>query len=93
MVRAEKARSRLSANAVRANDLPSFVDLDNTWKEVYLPTLYHTFYLSAETFSAFKVSSREFIKTVQDVIDLVYPYEDYTVSGVGDPIVLMVSGS
>ncbi|RXW16151.1 hypothetical protein EST38_g9703 [Candolleomyces aberdarensis] len=88
-VKVEKVWARLSANAVRANDLPSFVDVDNRWKEVYLPTLYHTFYLSAETFSAFKSSSSAFIKTIQAIVDLVYPYKDYTVTGVGDPIVLM----
>ncbi|RXW24347.1 hypothetical protein EST38_g1547 [Candolleomyces aberdarensis] len=84
-----KQAPSLSANLVRSNDLPPFVDVDNRWKEVYLPTLYHTLYLSSETFLSFKSSSSEFHETVQDLIDLVYPEEEYKVSSAKDPIVLM----
>ncbi|RXW16756.1 hypothetical protein EST38_g9098 [Candolleomyces aberdarensis] len=84
----QKKSSQLNANGVRANDLPSFVEVDNKWKEVFLPTLYHTFFLSDETFNAFKSASSEFHDTIQELVNLVYPDDKYTV-GMGDPIILM----
>ncbi|KAJ2921952.1 hypothetical protein H1R20_g15146, partial [Candolleomyces eurysporus] len=80
---------RLRANAVRSADMPLFVEVENKWKDVFLPTLYHTFFLSVETFNAFKSSSSEFHETVQELIDLVYPKHKHVLAEVGDPIVLM----
>ncbi|RXW15124.1 hypothetical protein EST38_g10732 [Candolleomyces aberdarensis] len=80
---------RKNANSTRTTDLPAFVYVDSKWKDVFLPTLYHAFFLSSETFLAFKSSSRKFIATVQEIIDLVFPDEGYTISGVGDLFVLV----
>ncbi|RXW16237.1 hypothetical protein EST38_g9617 [Candolleomyces aberdarensis] len=79
---------RLTANDVRTTDLPPFLEARNKWKAVFLPSLYHTFFLSMEIFDAFRSSSPEFLETVQELIDLIYPESRYVLAEAGDPIVL-----
>ncbi|KAJ2929616.1 hypothetical protein H1R20_g7477, partial [Candolleomyces eurysporus] len=79
---------RLTANGVRTADLPNFLEARNKWKAVFLPSLYHTLFLSLETFDAFRSSSPEFHETVQELIDLIYPESRYVLAEAGDPVVL-----
>jgi hypothetical protein len=53
---------------------------DKRWKEVFIPTITHAFFISDEPFKQFKRESAEFLKTVQDVFDVSFPDIGYTLN-------------
>jgi hypothetical protein len=59
------------------------------WRNEFLPTLYHALYVSESPFKHFRKESDEFLKTVQDVFDIVYPDISYNLS-VRDALVTLV---
>jgi hypothetical protein len=59
------------------------------WRNEFLPTLYHALYVSESPFKHFRKESDEFLKTLQDVFDIVYPDISYKLS-VRDALVTLV---
>lgn len=53
---------------------------DKRWKEVFIPTITHAFFISDEPFKRFKRESVEFLKTVQEVFDVSFLDIAYTLN-------------
>lgn len=84
---------RLTAASVRIGDLPTFTQVGNKWKNVFLPTIYHLLYLSDEPFKGFAIATPKLAHVVQEAVNIVYDEASYSVAEhahVGDPILLVV---
>ncbi|KAG2005608.1 hypothetical protein CC2G_002000 [Coprinopsis cinerea AmutBmut pab1-1] len=88
-VKETKGSQYLKATNVRETDLPMFVRANQKWKHRFLPTLFHRLYISKEPFAGFILASESFVQTVQNVVDVVYPEVEYTVTFHGEPIHLL----
>lgn len=86
---AEPRHRTLTANSVRVIDLPAFTQVDARWRQIFIPTLYNTFFHSDAPFKDFFLGTTKFIQIVQGLVRRVYPEVDYTVSR-DDPIHLLV---
>ena len=60
------------------------------WKSTFIPTLTHAIFISKEPFVDFKITSLEFLKICQDVLDGVYPHVKHQLSP-GDDIFVVIS--
>jgi hypothetical protein len=69
----------INSNTVRVNNLPDFAK-DQTWRKIFLPTLYDKFFASSNPFSQFAKGSKEFISLLQGIVTEVYPHVNYKVS-------------
>ncbi|KAG2005025.1 hypothetical protein CC2G_003524 [Coprinopsis cinerea AmutBmut pab1-1] len=74
---------------VGVQDLPSFLQTDNSWKRRVLPTLYHRLYTSTKPFATFTLGSKALVSAVQDVVEAVHPEMAYTVRHQKDPVLLL----
>jgi hypothetical protein len=75
----EKKRRVIHPNNVRISDLPDFAQ-DQTWQNIFLPTLYAKFFTSHNPFSQFLKGSQEFLSLLQTTIEEVYPDVKYKVT-------------
>ncbi|KAF6763986.1 hypothetical protein DFP72DRAFT_873927 [Ephemerocybe angulata] len=81
--------SLLTSTTVRKRHLPPFAEVDNKWKDLFLATVTHALYISAQPFQDFTVSTPIMRSQIQRAIDLVYPEAAYSVKARGDPILLL----
>ncbi|TEB28616.1 hypothetical protein FA13DRAFT_1711641 [Coprinellus micaceus] len=79
----------LTASSVRKRDLPAFTQTQRRWNVHFLPTIYASFYHSAEPFKDFIVSTPRFVGIIQGAVDTVYPDFEHEVQLYGDAILLM----
>lgn len=85
----EKRRRVIHPNNVRISDLPDFAQ-DQTWRNIFLPTLYVKFFTSSNPFSQFLKGSKEFLSLLQATVDEIYPDVKYKVTS-SDAIHALVS--
>lgn len=83
-------KKHLTSNNVRMSDLPDFAQEEDTWRNIFLPTLFDRFFASSEPFAKFVKGSKSFVQFVQDIVGLVYPDVEYVVHS-RCPIHLVVS--
>ncbi|KAJ8095643.1 hypothetical protein PM082_022987 [Marasmius tenuissimus] len=67
--------------ATKKLNLPSWAEKNNTWKTTFVDTLYAVYFADTEPFANYRKGEKKFLATVQVCAELVYPNEEYTVTG------------
>ncbi|KAL0062997.1 hypothetical protein AAF712_010128 [Marasmius tenuissimus] len=70
-----------AVKATKKLNLPLWAEKNNRWKTTFLDTLYAKYFADTEPFANYRKGEQQFLVTVQACAELVYPDEEYTVTG------------
>ena len=78
-VKSESSTSSIIPAPSFSNKNPAFIE--EKWTSIILPTLYHCFFASKDSFGSFTARSDKLVDHVRGALELVFPHHTYEING------------